>query len=169
MVTNWIQKPNRTIKKIKIELSDFPTSPLSLVGFDPGTVNLGIAEILPSTRRVYIYQIEMKRADDPVQRIQEVKWVIMDCLQYPYRAGRAIIEGASYGRRFRQVELAEQRAAIVLWTLKNGFDPKIVAPNTIRSKVFSNHKIKADEYWEELAEYPDAATALSCAIYGVMK
>jgi Holliday junction resolvasome RuvABC endonuclease subunit len=145
----------------RIDIDIFDKMPKGLViGIDPGTVHLGIC-ILWVTQ-VTLYQVTLIRNDDPIQRIQDVQKVIAECIHaYPYTA-TVCIEGASFGDRYRQVELAEQRASIALWALNRSFDVRIVPPNTIRKKVFLSAKVKAHEVWDNLPQ--DCAAALSCAL-----
>ena len=130
------------------------------IGVDPGTVHLGICVLWET--QVTLYQVTITRNDDPIQRIQDAQKVMTDCVHaYPYLA-TVCIEGASFGDKYRQVELAEQRASIALWGLHRNFEVKIVPPNTIRKKVFGNAKVKAHEVWDNLPQ--DCAAALSCAL-----
>jgi len=77
----------------------------------------------------------------------------------------AIIEGASYGARYRQVELAEVRAAMVLWFHNYGIKPYIVPPATIRKQVFGHGRTKNP--WANLPD--DVSAALGCAYYSIDK
>jgi Holliday junction resolvasome RuvABC endonuclease subunit len=137
-----------------------------IVGIDPGTVNIGIADYRPDFG-CYVYQIKTTRDDDPVNRIKRIGKILTEILFNPltYTNNIMIIEGSSFGARFRQVELGEMRAATMMWGVKYNFDPiKVVAPNSIRKQVFGSGKIKAHEVWEGLPN--DALAALSAIYYG---
>ena len=149
---------------------DFPIiSEFMMIGIDPGTVNLGIAvlDVPNGTHLVYeanLYQVKFaQRAIDVLGRIKAIQEAL-DQLCLSKWQKTVVIEGASYGDKFRQVEMEDVRAACVMWFDKHHATSHVVAPNTIRKNAFGNAKIKADEYWECLELYPDAAAALSCAI-----
>jgi Holliday junction resolvasome RuvABC endonuclease subunit len=135
---------------------------LMCVGIDPGTTNLGICVLWDQLKIFDLYQIKIERDADPIQRIIDAQQIMSACVtSYPYTIN-VCIEGASFGDRFRQVELAEQRASIALWALNRKFKVSIVPPNTIRKKAFGSAKIKAHEVWTNIPQ--DCAAALSCAL-----
>jgi Holliday junction resolvasome RuvABC endonuclease subunit len=135
------------------------------LGFDPGTTNLGIAVIEPEVNsHATLFQIKLVRRKDAIERMRGIQYLMWDCINWLSYKYKAVIEGASFGNPYRQVELAEVRATIALWCLDRG-ESMIIPPNTIRKAVFGNGKIKAHEVWENLP--PDAAAALSCAYYAV--
>lgn len=143
-----------------------PTDFCMHLGIDPGTTNLGIAVVDATlgTPEVKLWQIKLDRLDNPVDRIQQVQSILSMCMPYSYYNNMlAVIEGASYADRYRQVELAEQRASIALWCLSKGYKAQIVPPNTIRKKVFGNGRIKAQDVWTNIPA--DAANALACCYY----
>jgi len=74
----------------------------------------------------------------------------------------AVIEGASFGARYRQVELAEQRAVIALWFHEQGIEIKVKPPQSVRLQAFGSAKIKAKELWPDLP--PNAVAALGCVL-----
>jgi hypothetical protein len=140
-----------------------------LIGVDPGTVNLGIAvlDIPNGINLVYeaqLYQVRFaQRAINTLGRIKAVQ-EILDQIRIPKFQKSVIIEGASYGDKYRQVEMEDVRASAVIWFDKHNACCQVIAPNTIRKNAFGSAKIVAHEYWKELSKYPDAAAALSCAI-----
>jgi len=140
------------------------------IGFDPGTVNMGIAEIT-SQKYANLYQIWRKRDENQVKRITDLHTVITECIGssalYYYKTVKVVIEGASFGNRYRQTELGEIRASAVLWFTGNlsYAQVEIVPPTSIRKEVFGSGKSKAHEQWTELEKFQDAAAALSCAYY----
>ena len=142
---------------------EFPIQNMCL-GCDPGSVNLGLALIHQYlSPYAELYQIKTTRLPDAVDRIRNIQYILSDCiLSFSFKP-LAIIEGASFGDRYRQVELAEIRASMALWCLDKGMEVSIVPPQTIRKQVFGSAKIKAHEQWKELEKYKDAAAALSCA------
>jgi Holliday junction resolvasome RuvABC endonuclease subunit len=153
--------------KYKIELPKEPTSPLQCWGVDPGTTHVGIT-VIPYINEVnyaHLYQIEMPRWKDAVDRIVHWQQVMGEMNLIIQGHCRMVVEGAAYGSsQFRQVELAEIRAATVLWAYRLGMDTKIVPPSTIRKCVFGTAKLKAHDVWY-LQDAPDALAALSCAYY----
>ena len=138
-----------------------PKEGLITIGVDPGVTNIGLAEIYPDLEHVALYKIEIPRSKDAMKRMVIIQSALHHCL-YPVRSFRATIEGASFGAKYRQVELAEARAAIALWLNSKGAQVKIVPPNTIRKQVFGNGKIKNP--WDNLND--DVAAALGAAYYG---
>jgi Holliday junction resolvasome RuvABC endonuclease subunit len=142
---------------------DFPIQNMCL-GIDPGTVNMGLAII-----HQYLYpfaelfQIKMERLPDAVDRIRNIQYLLDDYIHTFSFKPLAVIEGSSFGNAYRQVELAEIRASMVLWCLNKGMEVSIIPPQSIKKKVFGSAKIKAHEEWKDLENYKDAAAALSCA------
>jgi len=140
-----------------------------MVGIDPGTVNLGVAILGIPTIKGDVYQAQLyqvkfaKRAIDVMGRLKAVQ-ELLDNLGLPKFKKSVIIEGASYGDKYRQVEMEDVRAASLLWFDAHNSVCQVIAPNTIRKNAFGSAKIKAHEYWEELKNCPDAAAALSCAV-----
>ena len=174
--------PTWKFEKYVVEVPTPNTSFACPIGFDPGTTHLGIAQLYSKDDkdRADLWQISIERNENPVFRIMMVKTILYELFGNPNADPRQyiIIEGASFGNNFRQVELAEQRAASALWFVPMTFygskQIKIVPPATIRKAVFGSGKIKAHEAWQ-LAGIPknkqpsDALAALSCAYYGMMK
>lgn len=131
------------------------------IGIDPGTVHLGIGVLWETT--VTLYQVTIQRNPDPIQRILDAQKIMQECIHaHPYSA-KVCIEGASYGDVYRQVELAEMRATIALWSIAHNFDVTIQPPNTIRKRVLGSGTKKAHELWTDIPQ--DCAAALSCAFF----
>lgn len=160
------------IQRIKIQLPMPIHSYNIYVGVDPGTVNLGLAIIngYLTNPQGELFQIKIERDKNPVLRV-ETAWVLMteiigNTLPYYSGAMKAVVEGAAYmASRYRQVELAEIRASIVLWLVAHRFKVEIVPPNTLRKAVFGSAKILPHEAWKDLNLPKDAAQALACAYY----
>jgi len=161
--------------------------PIPLISFkewisaDPGTTNMGLAKLYSVDERdcATLWQIKMIREENMLDRLTTAGLIVRFCFDLKLHSYRTkhpilIIEGASYGNNFRQVELAEQRAAIALWGYDKLQTILVVPPLTVRETVFGSGKIKAHEAWQ-LAGIPkskqpnDALAALSCAYYGMMK
>lgn len=152
--------------RYRIEPPKEPTSPLQYWGVDVGTVNVGVAVIPYITDKSYIdlYQIEMPRWKDAVDRITHWQDVLGEMNLIIQGHCRMVIEGAAYGNPYRQAELAEIRASTVLWAYRLGMETRIVPPNSIRKYVLGSGKLKAHEVWY-LKDAPDAVAALACAYY----
>ena len=154
------------LDKTNIKLLDTPYKDQIFFGADPGTKNLGIAAIYPNTSEktmeANLYKIVLDRNDDAVERILNVQKVLSTLSIWCRWKNPAVIEGASFGNHYRQVELAEQRASIVLWCNIRGLKVKIVPPKTIRKHAFGDGNMKNP--WDNLKD--DVAAALGCALYG---
>lgn len=135
------------------------------VGIDPGTVNLGICVFL--FRKISVYTIKLNRDKNPVNRMLNTKKILSYLIPYQEYDSKVCIEGASYGDVYRQVELAETRAACVFWGVDYGMDVKIAQPSEIRKAVFGNGTIKGKDVWKGILS-GDAADALVCAYYAGM-
>lgn len=168
---NWTVDEYITVPPI--ELKDFN----AYLGIDPGTVNLGMSWMCADDigrDRAKLWQIKITRSDDPVQRIMDINAVLNELIASGWNNGKVTIENAAYAQGFRQVELAEQRAAIISNFLNNSaYSIQMAAPMTIRKKVFGSGKIKAHEVWQlegisKTKQPNDALAALSCAYYGAM-
>lgn len=151
------------------------------ISADPGTTNMGLARLYSIDERdcATLWQIKIAREDNMLDRLTTANWIVQTCFNLPSHSYRMecpilVIEGASYGNNFRQVELAEQRAAIALWGFNKLQTIMVIPPLTIRETVFGFGKIKAHEAWQlegipKSKQPNDALAALSCAYYGMMK
>jgi hypothetical protein len=135
----------------------FPLPSKMRIGVDPGTRNLGIAVIRP--KLVKLYKITLERKETALDRMLDVQRVLGDTIGHFTPDSVAIIEGASY-YGYRQVELAEQRAATALWFHKLGIEVHIIPPLKIRKQVFGNSKEKNPWGIED-----NCAAALGAALY----
>jgi len=140
--------------------SPFPLPSEIHYGIDPGTTNLGIAVVRPN-QSVRLYKVTLKRQEKALDRLLSVQQVLGHTIKHFTLDSKAVIEGASFGARYRQVELAEVRAAILLWFYGYKIEAEIVPPKTIRKVVFGNGNIKNP--WDNLQD--DIAAALGCAFY----
>lgn len=156
---------NQKIKAFKVKLPIPINSFNQSIGIDPGTTHLGVAIIEGYLDNPYIYafQIEMKRDENPINRIRIVQDSLSECINWYHMPNYAVIEGASYYPPYRQVELAEIRTAAALWCLGKGFETFIIPPKTIRKKVFGSGKILPHEEWIGLPS--DATQAIACAYF----
>lgn len=135
---------------------------IAVIGIDPGTTNLGICVLNDNLQIAELFQISIERDKNPINRIQHTQKILNECVRIvPYEV-YMIIEGASFGSNFRQVELAECRTSAALWALDRKFKVQIIPPTTIRKNVFGSAKIKAHEIWSNIPS--DCAAALSCAL-----
>ena len=159
----FLSEPKQTdnITEYKIE----PPYPLvgneTRVGVDPGTKNLGIALIYPESKSVYLFKVNLDRKDDPLERMLDAQDALQACIHWFGYFPQATIEGASYGNYYRQVELAEQRAAMALYLNRHQVKVQFAPPKTIRKKVFGNGNLKNP--WDNLDD--DLAAALGAAYY----
>jgi len=129
-------------------------------GVDPGTTKFGLAFLWRNV--CHIYQIKIIRNSDPVERILLTQRIMSRCLTMFDFAPYMIIEGSSFANNYRQVELAEVRAAAVLWGIPHGIKSQIISPLSIRKKALGSAKLRAEVEWD-LRDYVDAASALACA------
>lgn len=160
---------NQKIKAFKVELPIPINSFHQSIGIDPGTTHLGIAVIEGHLENpyAYLFQIIMERQDSPINRIKEAQHAMSDCIFWYDPPNYATIEGASFGAMYRQVELAEIRAAIAIWCMQKGYsETYIVPPMTLRKKVLGNGRAIPHEVWTGLPS--DATQALVCAYYPLL-
>ena len=146
--------------------SPYPRPPITRYGFDPGTVNMGIACVnsIPNVT-ILLYQVKIKRGDTVLDRILATQDIFTRCRMVIHPNAEVVIEGASYGAKFRQVELEDIRAAAVMWFHRYGIESHVVPPNSIRKSVFGSGKIKNP--WSNVSD--DIAAALGCAFYDSSK
>jgi len=154
------------INKTKIKLLDLDYKNQTYIGVDPGTKNLGIATIYPNTSEeimeANLYKVVLDRDDDAIKRMLNVRTVLSNLSLWYRWSCPAVVEGASFGNHYRQVELAEQRASIALWCNTRGMRVKIVPPKTIRKHAFGDGNLKNP--WDILDN--NISAALGCALYG---
>jgi hypothetical protein len=153
------EKINGSITAFEIE-PPFPLPENTRFGIDPGTTNMGLAILYPNS--VQLYKIKMIRLTKALDRMLEVQQMLTRCIGWFGHKPSAIIEGASFGG-YRQVELAEIRAAIALWFHHHKVPVDIVPPKRIRKASFGNGNIKNP--WDNLDD--DLAASLGCAYYSV--
>ena len=155
------EKWNDSITAFAVE-SPYPRPDVIKYGIDPGTVNMGVAYVHPVPNvAIMLFQVKIERADTTLGRILAVQSVLNKCKLQIKLDAHAVIEGASFGAKFRQVEMAEVRAAAVMWFHNVGVKADVVPPLTIRKNVFGSGKIKNP--WDNIPD--DLAAALGCAYY----
>lgn len=150
--------------KIKQNNFSFPKikSNTMFVGVDPGTTNIGISVLFNGEAKTF--QIAVPRNPNPINRMKDAISILEYIINYKNKRIFVCIEGASFGDVYRQVELAEIRAACALWAIEKAELVEIIPPSSIRKKVFGNGSIKAKELWKNLLP-GDAADALACSLY----
>jgi hypothetical protein len=163
--------------KTKIILTGLPAIPTKYsIGVDPATVNLSICILKPEVQGTvgFIYDLSLFRYPrNPVERIKQARRVLEKILvaehKYLYKASRktCIIEGASFGSTHRQVELAEQRAALVVEMLAWDCNPEVVPPTTIRKQALGHGKLNGKTLWKEEGINENGGDALVCVLYGL--
>ena len=164
---NFLSEPKErdNITEYKVEPPFHISGHGTRVGIDPGTKNLGIALLYPENKSLYLFKVKLERDDDPVKRMVDAQMALQSCIQYHGYDPIATIEGASFGNYYRQVELAEQRAAMALWFYARNFKVVFGAPKSIRKAVFGNGNEKNP--WDNLDD--DLAAALGACYYNGSK
>lgn len=147
----------------QVEVSPpYPIPDGMFIGLDPGTTNYGICVLYKGKCKTY--KVRSQRDKNPVVRMLNTKSLLNYIINYQEYTVNVCIEGASYGDIYRQVELAEIRAASALWALDRGMKAVIAQPAEIRKKVFGNGTIKGKELWKGILS-GDAADAIVCAYF----
>ena len=137
------------------------------IGLDPGTTNFGICVL--ENGKCKTFKVHFKRDKNPVVRMVNTKNLLSYIINSYEYMNWVCIEGASYGDIYRQVELAEIRAACVFWALDRKMEVKISQPSEIRKVVFGNGSIKGKDIWKDYLS-GDAADAVACAYFAsIMK
>lgn len=140
-----------------------------IIGVDPGVTNLGIA-LIPSAYMdtiVTVIEIRMKREKDPIQRAWKIRRAIHAAMPGEvWRGSKCVVEGPSFGDKFRQVELAEARITAAMLFSEYGSDVCYAPPTSVYKKVHGSAKIQSRRVWDMME--PDAASALGVALYGCM-
>jgi Holliday junction resolvasome RuvABC endonuclease subunit len=161
-ILSKLEVKNYTVYNITppMEITKFST----FIGIDPGSVNLGIAEIVSLENiSIRVFQIKLERKQDPVERIWQMKQLLNALFTSSTSPilSKMCIEGASYRGPGRHEELAEIRTVCALWGIENRYNPKIIPPASIRKQVFGTAKFLPQKEWTEIPG--DAANALACA------
>ena len=156
---------SKDAKIVKINIKSDPDwySERVVIGVDPGTVHMGIAHIW--RENVHLYEVTVERDTNPVARIKRVWRILDDCSMMIDYVPIVLIEGSAFSKGFREAELSEVRASSVLWAHQHRMSAEIVNALSIRKMVFGSAKIHADVFWPSLKKYPNAAAALSVALY----
>jgi Holliday junction resolvasome RuvABC endonuclease subunit len=152
---DWIIEQIEIVPPFEIPKGEF-------IGLDPGTTNFGICIL--ENNRCRTYKIKSLRDKNPVVRMVNTKNLLSYVINYFQFINYVCIEGASYGDIYRQVELAEIRAASVFWALEHKMEVKIAQPSEIRKRVFGNGTIKGKDIWKKYLS-GDAADAVACAYF----
>ena len=155
----YTEESDENVVAYKVE-PNFPMPNEMRIGCDPGTRNLGIAVIRPDNESVKLYKIVLTRHKNALLRLLDVQKVLGHTIGHFTLDSKAIIEGASYGNFYRQVEMAEQRAGMLLWFHRCGIEADLIPPLSIRKNVFGNARIKNP--WDI---DNNCAAALACALY----
>jgi hypothetical protein len=118
----------------------------SIVAIDPG-VNFGMTTI--SDGDVWIYNGKLKQCKTSLEYSWEAFGLISSVLYMVSRLNvRVVIEGAAYNKTFGQVGLADVRAGFYLGAREVLGSPDniyIVAPMTVRKKVFGDGRYQAGD------------------------
>src|SRR3990167_2421992 len=157
------QQMTEQIRKMRVEIPLDYTTGYTHFGIDPGVTNLGITFIQPMNKNATLFQIQLKRADNMIDRMVNIRYALQDCIGYFGFNPRCVIEGASFGNQYRQVELAEARAAIGLWFHNHSVKVDVIPPLMIRKSIFGSGKIK--NIWENIPD--DTAASLACVLYSM--
>jgi Holliday junction resolvasome RuvABC endonuclease subunit len=148
-----------------------PNSYTTFVGIDPGTRNMGLAIFHDLIGRAY--EIKLPVAPDRTAGMlliqATLQYLIEENWADGYSRGRWLIwvEDAAFGMKFGQVQLAESRAASMLYFAPRCSKVSVIPPASIRKMVFGDGRKKAHEVWTSIS--PNAAAAVSCAIYGMLR
>lgn len=139
-----------------------------IVGIDPGNHHMGITIIPKDAPLIICGEIDFVPERDSAKRPPMIYEVVYRFLTFyreepEYHFGKGLIEGASFGDKFRQVELAEARTAALMALDDLVKDIQILPPLSIRKQVFGNGKIRGEDKWEYLLP-PNAASSLVCAL-----
>ena len=140
--------------------SDFNPNMVS-VGIDPGR-NFGITFISELETRIYFGTMPSDTHEKYGLFASEL--ISEFCNYHCMTMGDLItIEGAAYGSTFGQVGLAEIRFGFYLGAQREGYDPVIVPPASIRKRVFGSAKVHAGDIWPTLNH--NAADSFAIALY----
>ena len=148
-----------------------PNSYTTFVGIDPGSRNMGLAVFHDLIGRAY--DIKLAVTPDRISSMLLIQTVVNYLMEetWPdgYSRGRWLIwvEDAAFGMKYGQVQLAESRAASMLYFASRCSKVTVIPPASIRKMVFGDGRKKAHEVWTEVS--PNAAAAMSCAIYGMLR
>src|SRR3989304_6247246 len=134
------------------------------VGLDPGTRHIGLAQI--TLKYAHLWELTIPRENITEGRLHQI-WRILS--QYLNDTKIFVIEGASYADKYRQVELQDIRCGATAWAMNRlgKIEVQIIPPLTIRKTVFGSGKIKNP--WKEIGIPDNAAAALGCALYALMR
>lgn len=145
-----------------------PGNDISVVGIDPG-VNFGISVIIKEDVYIYNGKVDTRIKSERAWYSKDVFEFILNLLKvvHPMRDFTAVIEGAAYGKKFGQVQLAEVRNGFFLGCTFFTDSVYVVPPSTIRKMAFGS----GDTYGRD--EYPqinhNAAAGLGCAMAAMKK
>lgn len=156
--------------KLKLFEINISSEPLSInrtgIGVDPGSKNFGVALLCPDSDVAHLVYCRLQKPKDFVHRMLLVQRGLEQSIEASHTEIThnprisAVIEGASYGARYGQVELAEARAAAALWLHGRGVMVKIIPPKSVRKLAWGNGGIINP--YSNLPD--DCAAALGCAI-----
>ena len=140
------------------------------IGIDPGSANMGLTVFDRSIGQAICYEVRFSQEVNHVLKINRVYSLTLKLIQDALTTlgydedttslTWAVVEGASFGSPFGQVDLSEARTAALLALSSEHIT--IVAPKSIRATVFGNASVRAEELWSQLP--PDAASSLACAL-----
>src|SRR3990167_9071449 len=75
-----IEHENWKIRKFKIVPPVDLNFSTMYIGIDPGTVNLGVAVSYPFYPTVEVFEVKIKRDDNPINRIVSAGYILSDCI-----------------------------------------------------------------------------------------
>lgn len=148
-----IQQRNPHIRVYRIRLPYPIQSDVPLVGIDPGLAKLGFAHWCPGYQFIVLHLVKTSSKSDIISRLRSIRFA-----SNKLPGGKVIIESASYGSPGKQIYLGLVRGLLIDRFIND--DVRLLAPGSIRKKVFGSGKIIGKRVWKSIP--PDCADALAC-------
>jgi hypothetical protein len=136
-------------------------------GIDPG-IYFGMTVI--ENEKVYVFSGSLLQVERPGHAgLLAYQFLRNMTSTFKHKNAQLIVEGAAYGKPFRQVQLAEIRQGFYLAGATSMYfaETKIVPPATIRKHVFGQGQVQAADVWPLLNH--NAADSLAIALYATLE
>ena len=150
-------------QNLRYSLAELPGNKLNVVGIDPG-VNFGFCVI--HGKRVHIYHGKLNTRPKTERSLYSVdaekltEWLLLGRVD---GYDMILVEGAAYGKKFGQVQLAEVRTGYLHGALGYSDDVSIIPPSTARKEGLGHGNAKASELWPTLNHNACDAVAIAMA------
>jgi len=154
---------NKWSKNLRYALAKLPGNKNYVVGIDPG-VNFGICIVVGEDVHIYHGKLNTRPKDErPMYSVDSeefTKWLLSD---YQFLFHDILVEGAAFGKKFGQVQLAEVRTGFLHGAKDHAEKISLIPPSTARKEGLGHGNQHASDLWPLINHNACDAIAIAMA------